>query len=57
MKKSKLLNLEEQLHKRVIGQNEAVNAVANAIKRSRVGLKDTNKPIGSFIFCRSNRYW
>jgi ATP-dependent Clp protease ATP-binding subunit ClpC len=48
--KSKLLNLEEELHKRVIGQNEAVAAVANAIKRARVGLKDTNKPIGSFIF-------
>ena len=48
--KNKLLNLEQELHKRVIGQNEAVQAVANAIRRSRVGLKDTNKPIGSFIF-------
>ena len=46
----KLKNLEENLHKRVIGQNEAVEAVAKAIKRSRLGLKDPNKPIGSFLF-------
>ena len=46
----KLKNLEENLHKRVIGQNEAVSAVAKAIKRSRLGLKDPNKPIGSFLF-------
>ena len=46
----KLKNLEENLHKRVIGQDEAVNAVAKAIKRSRLGLKDPNKPIGSFLF-------
>ena len=46
----KLKNLEENLHKRVIGQEEAVSAVAKAIKRSRMGLKDPNKPIGSFLF-------
>ena len=46
----KLKNLEENLHKRIIGQNEAVEAVAKAIKRSRVGLKDPNRPIGSFLF-------
>ena len=48
--KNKLLNLEAELHKRVIGQDEAVKAVANAIRRARVGLKDSTKPIGSFIF-------
>ena len=47
---NKLKNLEENLHKRIIGQNEAVEAVAKAIKRSRVGLKDPNRPIGSFLF-------
>ena len=46
----KLKNLEENLHNRVVGQNEAVAAVAKAIKRSRLGLKDPNKPIGSFLF-------
>ena len=46
----KLKNLEENLHKRVIGQDGAVSAVAKAIKRSRMGLKDPNKPIGSFLF-------
>ena len=46
----KLLHLEEELHKRVIGQDEAVSAVAKAIRRARAGLKDPNKPIGSFIF-------
>ena len=46
----KLKNLEETLHKRVIGQNEAVEAVAKAIRRGRVGLKDPNRPIGSFLF-------
>ena len=46
----KLRNLEQSLHKRVIGQDEAVEAVAKAIKRSRVGLKDPNRPIGSFLF-------
>jgi len=48
--RSKLLKLEDELHKRVIGQDEAVSAVANAIRRSRSGLQDTNRPIGSFIF-------
>ena len=46
----KLKNLEEMLHKRVVGQNEAVEAVAKAIRRGRVGLKDPNRPIGSFLF-------
>lgn len=46
----RLLHLEEELHKRVIGQNEAVDAVAKAIKRGRVGLKDPKRPIGSFLF-------
>ena len=46
----KLLNMEETLHKRVIGQSEAVQAVAKAIRRGRVGLKDPKRPIGSFIF-------
>ncbi len=48
--KEKLLRLEEELHNRVIGQDEAVSAVANAIRRSRAGLHDVKKPIGSFIF-------
>jgi ATP-dependent Clp protease ATP-binding subunit ClpC len=46
----KLLNIEEELHKRIIGQDEAVKAVANAIRRSRTGIKDPKRPIGSFIF-------
>jgi ATP-dependent Clp protease ATP-binding subunit ClpB len=46
----KLLRLEEELHKRVVGQEDAVIAVANAIRRSRAGLQDANRPIGSFIF-------
>lgn len=46
----KLRNLEAELHRRVIGQDEAVSAVAKAIRRSRVGLKDPNRPIGSFLF-------
>ena len=46
----KLKNLEIELHKRVIGQNEAVEAVSKAIRRGRVGLKDPNRPIGSFLF-------
>ena len=46
----KLKHLEETLHKRVIGQNEAVDAVSKAIRRGRVGLKDPNRPIGSFLF-------
>ena len=48
--KEKLLRMEDELHKRVIGQEEAVNAVANAIRRSRAGLSDPNRPIGSFLF-------
>jgi ATP-dependent Clp protease ATP-binding subunit ClpB len=48
--KDKLLNLESELHKRVIGQNEAISAVANAVRRSRAGLQDTRRPIGSFLF-------
>ncbi|PSV99995.1 ATP-dependent chaperone ClpB [Photobacterium lipolyticum] len=48
--RDKLLRMEEELHKRVIGQNEAVEAVSNAIRRSRAGLSDPNRPIGSFIF-------
>ncbi len=48
--RSKLLRLEEELHKRVVGQSDAVVAVANAIRRSRAGLQDANRPIGSFIF-------
>ena len=46
----RLRNLEKSLHERVIGQNEAVEAVAKAIRRGRVGLKDPNRPIGSFLF-------
>ena len=46
----KLKNLEKTLHERVVGQNEAVEAVAKAIRRSRVGLQDPNRPIGSFLF-------
>ena len=46
----KLLHLEENLHKRIIGQDEAVSAVARAIRRARAGLNEPNKPIGSFIF-------
>ena len=48
--KEKLLNLEDELHKRVVGQEEAITAVADAIRRSRAGLQDPKKPIGSFIF-------
>jgi ATP-dependent Clp protease ATP-binding subunit ClpB len=48
--KEKLLHLEDELHQRVIGQNEAVTAVADAIQRSRAGLADPNRPIASFIF-------
>jgi ATP-dependent Clp protease ATP-binding subunit ClpB len=48
--KNKLLNLEEELHKRVIGQDEAITAISDAIRRSRAGLQDPKKPIGSFIF-------
>jgi ATP-dependent Clp protease ATP-binding subunit ClpB len=47
---AKLIHLEEHLHRRVVGQDSAVNAVANAIRRSRAGLSDPNRPIGSFMF-------
>ena len=47
---AKLLNLEEELHKRVVGQEEAVEAISRAIRRARAGLKDPKRPIGSFIF-------
>ena len=48
--KEKLLHLEEELHKRVVGQDEAIQAVADAVRRSRAGLSDPRRPIGSFIF-------
>ncbi|HMU73720.1 MAG TPA: AAA family ATPase, partial [Ferruginibacter sp.] len=48
--RDKLLHLEEELHKRVVGQDEAIEAVSDAIRRSRAGLQDPKKPIGSFIF-------
>ena len=48
--RDKLLHLEEELHKRVVGQEEAITAVADAIRRGRAGLQDPRKPIGSFIF-------
>ncbi|MDB9942465.1 AAA family ATPase, partial [Pseudomonadales bacterium] len=48
--KAKLLQLEEELHKQVVGQAEAVNAVANAVRRSRAGISDPNRPNGSFLF-------
>src|SRR5262249_8178661 len=46
----KLIRMEERLHERVVGQDEAVVAVANALRRSRAGLSDPNRPIGSFLF-------
>ena len=48
--KDKLLNMEEHIHKRLIGQNEAVISVSDAIRRSRAGLSDPNRPVGSFLF-------
>ncbi len=48
--REKLLKIEERLHQRVVGQDEAIEAVANAIRRARAGLQDPNRPIGSFIF-------
>ncbi|MFA7244132.1 MAG: ATP-dependent Clp protease ATP-binding subunit [Patescibacteria group bacterium] len=51
--KKKLLDLESIMHKRVIGQGEAINAIANALRRSRAGVTDTKKPIGSFLFLGS----
>ena len=49
--RAKLLVLEERLHQRVVGQDEAIEAVANAVRRSRSGLQDPQQPIGSFLFC------
>ncbi|MBK7958525.1 MAG: AAA family ATPase [Bacteroidetes bacterium] len=49
----KLLNIEDELHKRIIGQEEAVQAVSDALRRSRAGLQDPKKPIGSFLFLGS----
>ena len=46
----KLLNLEDELHKSVIGQDEAIAAISDAIRRSRAGLQDAKRPMGSFIF-------
>ncbi len=51
--KEKLLHLEEELHRRVVGQDEAIMAVSDAIRRSRAGLQDRNRPVGSFIFLGS----
>lgn len=48
--REKLMNLEEELHKRVVGQEQAIEAVSNAIRRNRAGLSDPNRPIGSFLF-------
>lgn len=48
--KDKLLSLEEELHKRVVGQHEAIESIADAVRRSRAGLQDNKRPIGSFIF-------
>ncbi len=48
--REKLLHLEEELHQRVVGQNEAIEAVSDAVRRSRAGLQDSKKPIGSFLF-------
>src|SRR5262249_10140298 len=51
----KLIHMEERLHERVVGQDEAVSAVANALRRSRTGLQDPNRPIGSFFFLGPTR--
>jgi ATP-dependent Clp protease ATP-binding subunit ClpC len=48
---TRLLRMEDELHESVVGQDEAIHAVARAIRRSRAGLKDPNRPIGSFVFC------
>ncbi len=48
--RERLLKLEEHLHQRVVGQDEAVSAVAEAVRRARAGLADPNRPIGSFLF-------
>src|ERR1700744_2408494 len=51
----KLIHMEDRLHDRVIGQQEAIEAVANALRRSRAGLSDPNRPIGSFLFLGPTR--
>ena len=51
--REKLLHLEEELHHRVVGQDEAIRAVSDAVRRSRAGLQDPKRPIGSFIFLGS----
>src|SRR5205814_6452925 len=48
---SRLLRMEDEIHHTVIGQEEAIKAIARSIRRSRAGLKDPRRPIGSFIFC------
>jgi ATP-dependent Clp protease ATP-binding subunit ClpB len=55
--REKLLNLEDELHKRVVGQHQAIEAIADAVRRSRAGLQDAKKPIGSFYFLRNDRGW
>ena len=55
--RTKLLHLEDELHKRVIGQDEGVRRVTDAILRSKAGIKDPTKPIGSFLFLETNRCW
>ena len=55
--RNKTLNLDKQLHKRVIGQDEGVEKVTEAIIRSKAGIKDENKPIGSFMFLGTDRCW
>ena len=57
LESERLLNLEDILHKRVIGQNEAVKSIARAVRRARVGIKDPNRPIGSFYIFRTNWSW
>ena len=53
--RDKLLQMEAKLHERVVGQDEAITAVANAIRRSRSGLSDPNRPTGSFLFLGPDR--
>ena len=55
--RNKTLNLDKELHKRVIGQDEAVTKVTEAIIRSKAGIKDETKPIGSFNVSRTDRCW
>ncbi len=55
--REKLLHMEDELRKRVVGQEEAIEAVSDAVRRSRAGLQDANRPIGSFIFLGINRCW